>query len=96
MRKRCSPTGLGLGLVIAGAMVSGCSHDGGLRCGNDEIYGAAQSVGALRIPDDLSVPDETESLRVPNASERVAETQSPAPECLEQAPFSSDQTDTGS
>lgn len=96
MRNRFSVTGLGLGLVIAGAMVSGCSRDGALRCGNDAMYGSAQSVGALRIPDDLSVPDETESLRVPNASARVAETEPAAPECLELTPFGSDQTDTGS
>jgi uncharacterized lipoprotein len=87
---------LGLGLVIAGVMLSGCSHENTLRCGSVAMYESAQSVRALRIPDDLSVPDETESLRVPNASQRVAGAESPAAECLELAPFLSDSADPDS
>ena len=60
-------------------------------------FGAKTLVPATaQIRADLSVPDETESLRVPNASERVAGTEPLAPECLELAPFSLDQTDTDS
>jgi uncharacterized lipoprotein len=70
--------------LIAGALaasaLSGCSGESTLNCETSERYAAARSVPPVRVPDDLSVPDETDSLRLPpapaadGAGERCLET----------------------
>lgn len=57
--------------VLAGALAAslsaGCSRDKEttLVCETTDRYRAARSVPAVRVPDDLSVPDESDSLRLP-------------------------------
>lgn len=86
MRSRLIVAGSTLSLGLAIAVLSACSSEANLICPGDESYREAVSVGPLRIPDDLSVPDETESLRIPDPSPSAAIEGSPAPECLEATP----------
>ena len=75
-----------LPIVALGA----CSGETELRCSRDSLYLGANSAGTLRIPDDLSVPDETESLRIPGAPPVAPEGAGGAASCLEESPaFSS-------
>jgi len=77
-------------LLAAAATVAGCSRDRELLCAGDARYQTAESAGQLRIPDDLSVPDETESLRIPaDVIPRAAVDQNPD-SCLESSPAFSD------
>lgn len=48
-------------------LAAGCSRDESLGCAEDLRYLESRSVPPLRVPDDLTVPDETEALRVPDA-----------------------------
>jgi len=53
-------------LPMALAMPPGaCSRGETVDCPGGTEYLAAESADALRIPDDLSVPEETDALRIP-------------------------------
>jgi len=67
-------------------VLGGCSGKTALRCGSNTQYREATSTGTLRIPDDLSVPDESESLRIPGAPPVSQESAEIASECLEESP----------
>jgi uncharacterized lipoprotein len=71
-----------LPIVALGA----CSGETELRCSRDTLYLGANSTGTLRIPDDLSVPDETESLRIPGAPPVATASAGTATSCLEESP----------
>ena len=80
--------------VIATALatlgLAACSSETELRCSNQTLYREAVSTGTLRIPDDLSVPDESESLSIPGVPPAVPEDAQAAAACLEESPaFSS-------
>lgn len=47
------------------AALAGCFGDRELRCESTERYQSARSVQPIRVPDDLSVPDESGSLSIP-------------------------------
>jgi hypothetical protein len=77
-------------LVIAGAaflttMLGACSREKELRCSGDSIYLDAGTAGALLIPDDLSVPDSSERLLIPEGGIAAADDESPQG-CLEFSP----------
>ena len=78
---RCRPALL-LALAVLG--LGACSRDEGLRCESPERYGSATSIPPLRVPEDLSVPDETEVLRIPD--ERSAQSPADPVDCLEAPP----------
>jgi len=71
-----------IGAVVAGAL-AGCSRDNELRCEPAERYSGAQSVPPVRVPEDLTVPDETDSLRLPPPATQAS---SAAGRCLESPP----------
>jgi len=53
-------------LVLVPALVlAACSGERELRCESSERYQGARSVQPIRVPDDLSVPDESDALRIP-------------------------------
>ena len=58
--------------VVAGVMIAsavcGCRGEAELRCEPTERYTGAASIPPVRVPDDLSVPDESNSLRLPPPS----------------------------
>ncbi len=70
-------------LIILG--LGACSSETELRCGNHSDYREAASTGTLRIPDDLSVPDESDSLSIPGALPATPEI-TEAATCLEESP----------
>jgi uncharacterized lipoprotein len=56
-----------VGAAIVSVLLAGCSGQHGLGCGDDGRYANSRSAPPLRVPDDLSVPDESDSLSVPPA-----------------------------
>jgi hypothetical protein len=60
----------------------GCSNDHSLACEPTARYATAVSGGPVQIPDDLSPPDESESLRLPSVDSARASTGT----CLEAPP----------
>jgi hypothetical protein len=60
-----------------------CSHGGAVACEPTSRYAGASTAGPVRIPDDLNPPDETDSLRVPPDTGRIAQQSKP---CLETPP----------
>jgi hypothetical protein len=73
-------------VLLAAALVAGCSGERGLSCESGERYQGSRSVGPLRVPDDLSVPDESEALRVPPESSSAGASPSERADCLESPP----------
>ncbi len=70
-------------LIMMLVVLTGCSRERELRCESTERYQGARSVQPIRIPDDLSVPDESDALRIPappESSSAARET------CLEYPP----------
>jgi len=74
---------LGAAALIAVCALAGCSRDKVRPCDSDGRYIGAQSVPPVRIPDDLSPPNESDALRVP--PESTAANRSPT-SCLETPP----------
>jgi uncharacterized lipoprotein len=71
-------------LTILG--LGACSGETTLRCSNQTEYLEATSTGTLRIPDDLSVPDESDSLNIPGAPPTTQESAEADASCLEESP----------
>lgn len=72
-------------LLLPVVALAACSGERELRCESTERYQGARSVQPIRVPDDLSVPDESGALRIPpppadSASAAVRE------QCLEYPP----------
>lgn len=64
-----------------------------MACVPDDVYRDAVSASPLRVPDDLSVPDESEALRLPPGG-AVQQQRSPD-SCLEHPPdFFEEQADS--
>ncbi|HEX7081851.1 MAG TPA: hypothetical protein VF329_12635 [Gammaproteobacteria bacterium] len=72
--------------VLTSLLLAGCAGDNGLRCEDTERYQNAESVGPIRVPDDLSVPDESEALRIPPAPSDALEAERDPASCLEDPP----------
>lgn len=73
-------------LALAAAALSACSRERELRCSTDSAYLSARSVEQLRIPEDLSVPDETDALRIPVPAAPGAPDEDEPDRCLEASP----------
>ena len=74
-------------LVIAAGLLVGagaCSRNKETRCTLSTAYRDAVSAERLRVPGDLSVPDETDALRVPGPA--PGESAGVSDECLEFSP----------
>jgi uncharacterized lipoprotein len=73
--------------VLLCGVLAGCRGERGVRCEDSERYSSAQEVPPVRVPDDLSVPDEQQALRIPPAPGAVARPALPSQgSCLEQPP----------
>lgn len=73
-------------LALAALQLAACSRDKTVRCSNATAYREAGSIAQLRIPDDLSVPDETESLRIPAPLPAPEPGEDDADVCLDASP----------
>jgi len=60
-----------------------CSHGNAIACEPTSRYSTAATIGPVRIPDDLNPPDDTDSLRLPPDTGRVAQS---SKACLETPP----------
>ena len=80
MTKRLG-TALAAALLIA--WLSGCGRDHTLACEATARYASATSAPPVQIPDDLSPPDEKDSLRLPPVATNAA---APTRPCLESPP----------
>ncbi len=69
---------------VVATVLAGCSGDRELTCAAAERYARAGSAPPVRIPDGLTPPDESDSLRVP--TESVAPERSASERCLEVPP----------
>lgn len=52
------------------AALVGCSGERELRCESTERYQGARTVQPIRVPDDLSVPDESGAFSIPPRPQR--------------------------
>ena len=66
--------------------LSGCASRFALRCEDPVRYSDNGNIPPVRIPDDLSPPDESQSLRIPPPAEGDAEQVQSRGECLESPP----------
>ncbi|HEX6993542.1 MAG TPA: hypothetical protein VF339_05280 [Gammaproteobacteria bacterium] len=59
-----------LAVLLPLLAVAACSGERELRCESSERYQGARSVQPIRVPDDLSVPDESNAFRIPPPPDR--------------------------
>ena len=71
--------------VVVTGVLSGCGRMSAVRCEDPEYYAGSAEIEPVQVPEDLSLPDETESLQIPPAplDNEVTETTGP---CLESPP----------
>jgi hypothetical protein len=70
--------------AAAAAVLSGCSKDHSLHCEPSDRYALAASMPPVRVPDDLTPPDEGDALQLPpEDAGRAASAEKP---CLESPP----------
>jgi uncharacterized lipoprotein len=59
--------------LVAGAAaavcLTGCSGDRALSCADSQRYADSGSIAPWSVPNDLSLPDESDALQIPNVSE---------------------------
>jgi len=74
-----------ISVLLAACALASCSREEGLRCEDSSLYANSTSVPPTRVPDDLTVPDESDALLIPGAP--VVDADEPPPEeCLEAPP----------
>ena len=59
-------------VLLAAAILGGCSRDHMLRCEPSGRYARASSAVPVRVPDDLTPPDETDALQLPSTDAATA------------------------
>ena len=69
MMSRISSMFLLAAVLVATMLATGCSRDEGLRCESNERYASSRTMPPLQVPEGLTVPDETDVLRIPDVSE---------------------------
>ena len=71
-------------MLAAAAVLGACARDHTLRCEPSDRYALAESTAPVRVPDDLTPPDETDALQLPAAESRPPADADKA--CLETPP----------
>jgi hypothetical protein len=71
-------------VIVGLAAVAGCSRQEVEPCAPEARYSTARSVAPVRIPDDLSPPDESDAIRLPVDLNPAASIK--AGECVEKPP----------
>jgi len=69
--------------ALLATLLSACGGRQGLHCEDKARYASATSAQPVRIPDDLTPPNESDALRLPPA---VGEQKPPSEPCLESPP----------
>lgn len=75
---------LAAAVIVLGSLAA-CSRDDQILCDDTARYSTADSIPPVRIPDGLSPPDESDSLRLPPPPPDTARRSAGEP-CLEQPP----------
>lgn len=76
-----------LGIAVLSVWLAACSGERGLSCETSDRYQISTTAEPLRVPDDLSPPDESEALVIPEVPEtELASRRADATECLESPP----------
>lgn len=65
---------------------AGCFGGDKLNCEDPSLYGSSRSIPPVRVPDGLDVPDESESLQIPDGEALVVRNVEEMTECLETPP----------
>jgi len=71
-------------LSIGCCLVSACG--GAMRCDQPERYSDARELPPVQVPDDLTPPDESGSLRIPQTANTATRKVSRKGPCLESPP----------
>ena len=75
-----------LGVAVA-LVMSGCGRRFAARCEDPTVYNGSREIPPVRVPGDLSVPNETEALRIPQAEQLgAAQPATGRGPCLESPP----------
>lgn len=72
--------------VLGIATVAACGGEGAMRCESSSLYASSTSAPPVRVPDDLSVPDESQALQIPPGESLPPKGKDDPPDCLEQPP----------
>ena len=67
-------------------LIQGCRGSIGMICEDPTRYVDSGEIPPLRVPDDLSTPDQSESLRIPSSIEGEAEQIESRGPCIESPP----------
>ena len=79
-------------------LLAGCGGDGLVgRCEDPSLYVTATSAPPIRVPDGLTVPNESEVVAIPPGDTLPVKGEDDPPDCLEQPPefFEDDESDEG-
>lgn len=81
-----------MGVALLSLLAAGCAGSGGMSCGSSASrYADSNSIPPVRVPEDLTPPDESRGLAIPPEPDRTADLAEG--QCLESPPpFSEDQT----
>jgi uncharacterized lipoprotein len=74
-----------ISVVLACAAIAGCFGNRGLGCEDPARYASSETAAPVRVPEGLSVPDESQALQIPSGEplDVPAEGES---NCLERPP----------
>ncbi|HEY5565800.1 MAG TPA: hypothetical protein VIM81_00960 [Gammaproteobacteria bacterium] len=72
--------------LLVVAALAGCSREGGMRCEDPAQYASSNTIPPIRVPDDLTVPDESDSLSIPDVASAETPVLPVPEECLEAPP----------
>ena len=83
------------GIVAIACLLAGCGRRGEVRCDDSARYAISDSIPPVRVPQDLSLPGETESLVIPPGARSTESI--PEGACLESPPdfFEDDEDEAG-
>ncbi len=74
-------------MALTGTLLSGCGlFGGGLSCEEPARYGTSGSAPPVRVPDDMTVPDESQALQIPSGEPLEIPGEDEPNPCLEVPP----------
>lgn len=75
-----------LALGVAAGVVACGGSEAALRCQDESHYATSSSAPPVRVPEDLSVPDESQALQIPPGDPLPVKGEDDPPDCLELPP----------
>lgn len=84
--QRLTTKALAAACMAGVGLLTGCAGGETFSCESSDRYAAAQSIPPLRVPDDLSPPDEDDALQIPPVRNPDAPAPGEGQPCLEAPP----------